>query len=100
MLFKMGPRKTTPRIMKITVNNRPTAERIIPAVARPFPTDFRPRMPRTRPTRPMGPPQNQPTEAHKERIPRMSEAMARPLLLLTGAGTETGSGTGAGYGAG
>jgi hypothetical protein len=47
----------------------------------------------------MGPPQNQPTEAHKERIPRTRDAMARPLLSLAGTGVGTGTGTIGGTGA-
>jgi hypothetical protein len=79
---------------KMTVNTRPTAERIMPAVARPLEAGFLPRKPRMRPTILRGPPQNQPTEAHNERIPRIREAIARPLPL-TGAGVETYPGTGA-----
>ena len=89
----MGP-ETVPRITKTINSSRPTAERIIPAMAIPFPDDFKPRKPNTMPTTLIGPPQNQNTEAHNERMPSTNEAMARPFLSPAGAGAGIGAGMG------
>jgi hypothetical protein len=82
------------RIIATIVHNNARTERMIPAVAKPFFDDFRPRMPKIKPASPNKPEQGH-TMALGQRltIPNTSEAMLSPDLSLTGTLSTGGNGS-------
>jgi hypothetical protein len=73
------------RIIAMIVHNKARTERMMPAVAKPFFGDFRPRMPKIKPASP-NKPEHGHTMAlgHRLTIPNTSEAMLNPDLSLAG----------------
>lgn len=71
-------------MVAIKAHRRASAERIIPAIARPFFADFKPRKPNIKPTIPKSPEQGK-TKALGQilKIPKTRDAIPKPDLSFT-----------------